>query len=48
LLKDTQLSIYEIATAMGYSSDKHLARYFKRQMGMSPLAYRKKLNNHDL
>ncbi len=41
LLVSTNLSIGEIAQSMGYPSDKHFARSFRKAMGMSPLSYRK-------
>ena len=42
LLATSQRSIAEIADDMGYFSDKHIARYFHRQTGMTPRAYRRK------
>lgn len=42
ILATTHHSIAQIADDIGYSSDKHIARYFHRQTGMTPLAYRKK------
>lgn len=42
MLVDTTLSISQIALALGYTGVDHIARYFKREMGMNLLAYRKK------
>jgi LacI family transcriptional regulator len=41
LLVETNLGIGEIASASGFDSDAHLARYFARQIGMTPSFYRK-------
>jgi LacI family transcriptional regulator len=41
LLCETDLSISEIALKLGHPSDKHIARYFKQQTGMSLKEYRK-------
>nr|WP_161488168.1 DNA-binding transcriptional regulator [Sedimentisphaera cyanobacteriorum] len=45
MLLETNFSISEISEVMGYSSDKHIARSFRKHMGMSPLAYRKKFGS---
>ncbi len=42
VLTTTNRSIAQIAEDIGYFSDKHIARYFCRQTGMTPRAYRKK------
>ena len=42
LLVETNLGVGEIALATGFEMDAHVARYFARQTGMTPLAYRKK------
>ncbi|MHC4572064.1 MAG: XylR family transcriptional regulator [Planctomycetota bacterium] len=42
MLVDTNLSISKIASALGYPSVKHIARYFRREKTMSLVAYRKK------
>ena len=41
LLVSTKLSISQIASSLGCSDMKNLARYFKQVKGMSPLQYRK-------
>ncbi|UCF43002.1 MAG: DNA-binding transcriptional regulator [Planctomycetota bacterium] len=41
MLVDTDQSISQIALSLGYPSVKHIARSFRREKGMSPLAYRK-------
>ena len=42
LLTTTNRSVTQIADDIGYSSDRHFARYFCRQTGMTPRAYRKR------
>ena len=41
MLCETDLSVSEIALRLGHPSDKHIARYFKQQTGMSLKEYRK-------
>ncbi|ADZ82339.1 AraC family transcriptional regulator [Cellulosilyticum lentocellum] len=41
LLQKTNLSILEIAIAVGYSNSTHFGRVFKQLLGVSPLQYRK-------
>jgi LacI family transcriptional regulator len=41
LLVTTDLSVSQIASALGCADGKNLARYFKRATGMTPLDYRK-------
>jgi LacI family transcriptional regulator len=41
LLVTTDLSIAQIASKLGCADMKNLARYFKQDMGMTPLQYRK-------
>ena len=41
LLVSTDLSISQIASRLGWSDMKNLARFFKQAKGMSPLSYRK-------
>jgi len=42
MLAETAMSISEIAQALGFSDVAHVSRYFKREIGMSPLTYRKR------
>ena len=41
MLAETNLSVSEIASALGYSGVEKISRYFRREMGMAPVAYRK-------
>jgi len=41
LLLETNLSVSQIALKLGYSCDDHLARYFKKATGITPLGFRK-------
>jgi len=41
MLVETNMSISEITTALGYPGVEHIARYFRQERGMSLLAYRK-------
>ncbi len=41
MLADTDLSMSAIASAIGYESDTHLARFFSRRTGMTPSEYRR-------
>ena len=41
MLMETNLSVSQIALDLGYPGVDHIARYFQREKGMSPLAYRK-------
>ncbi len=40
LLETTKLSIAEIASQAGFADQSHLARHFKRQLGVSPSQFR--------
>lgn len=40
MLADTDLAISTIAATIGYEADAHLARFFSRRTGISPLKYR--------
>lgn len=40
MLVETNQSISEIALALGYTGPEHIARYFRREKGTTPLAYR--------
>ena len=42
LLTDTSQSIGEIAWKLGYHDDAHLVRFFRREMGLTPGAYRRR------
>lgn len=42
LLADTNMSISEIAAASGFEVDAHIARFFARETGITPQAYRRK------
>lgn len=44
LLTDTSQSISRIAWKLGYADDAHLVRFFQREMGQTPGAYRRRLN----
>jgi transcriptional regulator GlxA family with amidase domain len=41
MLVETNLSVSQIALALGYIGVENIARYFKSEMAMIPLAYRK-------
>ncbi|MBN1125405.1 MAG: DNA-binding transcriptional regulator [Sedimentisphaerales bacterium] len=41
LLVDSDLSISQISEEMGFTGPEHFARYFKREKGLTPLAYRR-------
>lgn len=41
LLSDTDLSVSEIATAVGFSGQSYFCDAFKRRVGLSPTAYRR-------
>jgi LacI family transcriptional regulator len=42
MLAETNLSVSEIASTLGYSGVEKISRYFRREMGMTPVAYRKR------
>jgi LacI family transcriptional regulator len=42
LLATTSRSVAQIAEDIGYFSDRHIARYFRRQTGLTPRAYRQR------
>jgi AraC-like DNA-binding protein len=42
-LKHTDLRITEIAFAMGFTDESHLNKFFRKNKGISPLAYRKEV-----
>jgi LacI family transcriptional regulator len=41
LLIETDMSITQISMAMHFAGIEHIGRYFRKEMGMSPLQYRK-------
>ena len=41
LLVDTNLKVYEVAQAVGYSDQTHFSKAFKKQYGVSPSEYRR-------
>jgi AraC family transcriptional regulator len=43
MLADTPHSVTDIALAVGYESGQALARAFRRELGVSPQAYRRQL-----
>jgi LacI family transcriptional regulator len=43
LLVETDLSVREIAAASGFELDAHVARFFSRQTGFSPLEFRRRV-----
>ena len=45
-LIETSMSISQIASTLGYSSIKNISRYFCKEKGLSPLAYRKLYSSH--
>jgi LacI family transcriptional regulator len=45
MLIETNLSVTQIASSLGYSSVAHIGRYFRREKGMSPLGYRKRFGH---
>lgn len=48
LLLETNLSISQIASDLGYPSDKHIARYFRKEKGITPQQYRRKFGPSQL
>ena len=46
LLKDTALSVQDIALQVGINDAGYFAVLFKRQVGMSPIGYRKALKEN--
>lgn len=45
MLRETDLSLTQISQQMGYYNVNHISRYFKQEMGIKPLAYRKQLSH---
>ena len=44
LLNDTDMTLKNIASAIGYNDVSYFSRTFKEHEGVSPSAYRKKIN----
>ena len=42
MMAETEMSVSEIAKNLGFPEVEHISRYFRKEKGMSPLAYRKK------
>ena len=42
MLKDSQYTVYEISTILGFSSESHFIRAFREQIGVTPGEYRRK------
>jgi AraC family transcriptional regulator, transcriptional activator of pobA len=47
LLRDSQMSIGEIAEELGFAYSNHFTRMFRRRTGISPLAFRKIQNKRE-
>ena len=45
LLKESSLSVTEIAFLIGFDSSNYFSEIFKKQVGISPLKYRKASRN---
>lgn len=45
LLRETELSMVEISRIVGFESDHHFARYFRRATNLSPQEYRRKFSS---
>ncbi len=41
MLRETNLTIAEVASKMGFESEKNLSRYFRQEKGITPKEYRK-------
>lgn len=48
LLADTAFSISHISECIGYADQSYFGRVFKKQVGMTPLQYRNKMQRKDL
>ena len=44
MLSETDLPIYQIAEKLNFTNIEHIARFFRHETGMTPLAYRKKFS----
>ena len=45
LLRETDLSVGEISRMVGFDSDHHFARYFRRATDLTPQEYRRKFSS---
>lgn len=43
LLQEEEKKIYEVATSVGYESERYFSQVFKSKLGMTPTEYRRKL-----
>jgi AraC family transcriptional regulator len=43
LLRETKMSIVDVALEVGYASPSHFAQLFRRENGLSPSKYRRQL-----
>lgn len=43
MLVETEMSISQIAEKLGYTETAHLSRYFHKEKGLSPIAFRKRI-----
>ena len=41
LLRNTEMTVVDVALAVGFSSQSHLSYWFQRYVGVSPAAYRR-------
>lgn len=48
LFRDEELKIYEIAERVGYATQHYFSNVFKKNLGVSPAEYRRKMKNNDL
>ncbi|HDS85155.1 MAG TPA: AraC family transcriptional regulator, partial [Phycisphaerales bacterium] len=43
MLVETEMSVSQIAEKLGYTETAHLSRYFHKEKGVSPIAFRKRI-----
>ena len=43
MLRETDRTVSQIARQLGYFNVNHISRYFEQEMGINPVAYRKKM-----
>jgi AraC family transcriptional regulator len=46
MLRNTQLALSEIAAAMGFADQSHLARHFHRLAGVAPSRIRRQIHGN--